>query len=99
MLQTELPTEIRKVASSGSLQLAIVREGPGGLGAIIDSAASRRRIEGVEIAPLTLRPDDRGWFEELFRQGQGLASAMAANGTLQVSAALAYPGTVKAIHY
>jgi dTDP-4-dehydrorhamnose 3,5-epimerase len=53
----------------------------------------------VQASPLTIRPDDRGYFEEVFRQGQGLARAMADHKRLQVSAALSYPGTVKAIHY
>lgn len=99
MLKTASQAEIRKIAGNGSMQLGVLREGPGGLGALVDSPSSQGRIAGVEVAPLVLRPDDRGWFQELFRQGQGLAKSMAEQGRLQVSAALAYPGTVKAIHY
>jgi dTDP-4-dehydrorhamnose 3,5-epimerase len=46
-----------------------------------------------------IHPDDRGFFEELYRGGEGLAQSFAAGGKVQVSAALSYPGTVKAIHY
>ncbi|OFW05354.1 MAG: dTDP-4-dehydrorhamnose 3,5-epimerase [Acidobacteria bacterium RIFCSPLOWO2_12_FULL_59_11] len=56
-------------------------------------------IAGVQIEPLQLHPDDRGFFEEIFRWGQGLAKDFAPAGRLQVSAALSYPGTIKAIHY
>jgi dTDP-4-dehydrorhamnose 3,5-epimerase len=65
----------------------------------VSSQQSRGLIAGVQIAPLTIHPDDRGYFLELFRWGQGLAAEFGTPGTLQVSAALSYPGTVKAIHY
>ena len=55
-------------------------------------------IAGVEVRPYTLWPDDRGYFLEVIRMGQGPASGFPAAST-QVSAALGYPGTIKAFHY
>ena len=91
--------ELRPVAESAVMQLAVVRKGDGGLGRIINSPDSPGLIEGVQMARGTLWPDDRGYFQELFRAQQGLAEGFASGGNLQVSAALSYPGTVKAIHY
>ena len=55
-------------------------------------------IEGVVVRPFDLWPDDRGYFLEVARMGQGLAAGFPAEST-QVSAALSYPGTIKAFHY
>jgi len=100
MLQTDSQgTEVRRIARAGSLELAVVGNGPGGLGAILDGPEAAGRIAGVQLAPLVIRPDDRGYFEELFRLGEGLAATLAASKRLQLSASLAYPGTVKAFHY
>ncbi|MGE5488472.1 MAG: dTDP-4-dehydrorhamnose 3,5-epimerase family protein [bacterium] len=67
-----------------------------GIGNVINSPDSEGLIAGVKIAPLTLWPDDRGWFLELIRLGRGLAAGIA---PAQVSAAVSYPGTIKAFHY
>jgi len=68
MLQTDSQgTEVRRIARAGSLELAVVGNGPGGLGAILDGPEAAGRIAGVQLAPLVIRPDDRGYFEELFR--------------------------------
>jgi dTDP-4-dehydrorhamnose 3,5-epimerase len=69
-----------------------------GLGALINSPQSPDLIEGVRIQPLALYPDDRGYFLEVQRFGQGLAAHFPA-ATSQVSAALSLPGTVKAFHF
>jgi dTDP-4-dehydrorhamnose 3,5-epimerase len=69
------------------------------LGSVIAAQDAPGLIAGVQVSPLTIRPDDRGYFEEVFRLGQGLAQAMLSAKRLQVSAALSYPGTIKAIHY
>ena len=66
---------------------------------MINSPESPGRIEGVRLERLAIHPDDRGYFEELFRLGHGLAEGFAPSGSLQVSAALSYPATIKAIHY
>lgn len=69
-----------------------------GLGALIASPGSPKLIDGVRIEPGTLWPDDRGWFQELFRFGQGLVAEYPFAST-QVSAAVSHPGVVKAFHY
>ena len=99
MLKTKSGEEIRRIAESNSLELGILRNGPGGLGAIIRTPETPGRIAGVELVRIAVHPDDRGFFEELCRLGQGLAEPFAAAGRVQVSAALSYAGTVKAIHY
>ncbi len=69
-----------------------------GIGSVIATTDSAHLIEGVEIRPFPLWPDDRGYFLEVLRSGQGLAAHYPAQST-QVSAALSYPGTIKAFHY
>ena len=69
-----------------------------GIGAVILAPDSPHRIAGVEITPFRLWPDDRGYFLEVVRLGQGLVSGFDPEQT-QVSAALSYPGTIKAFHY
>lgn len=60
------------------------------IGTVITHPSDSRLIPGVEISPFPLWPDDRGYFLEVAR----LTSAT----TTQVSAALSYPGTIKAFH-
>ena len=55
-------------------------------------------IEGVLVRPFDMWPDDRGYFLEVARMGQGLAAGFPLECT-QVSSALSYPGTIKAFHY
>src|SRR5580658_9035160 len=69
-----------------------------GIGRILRTADSKDRIEGVEIRPYDLWPDDRGYFLEVTRLRQGLAADFPPE-TTQVSAALSYPGTIKAFHF
>jgi dTDP-4-dehydrorhamnose 3,5-epimerase len=69
-----------------------------GIGKVILAPDSPDRIAGVEITPLRLWPDDRGYFLEVARFGQGLVAGFETSQT-QVSAAWSYPGTVKAFHY
>lgn len=99
MLKVVPRTELRTVAKAEGIELGVVRGGPGGRGALISSPDSPGRIEGVRLERLAIHPDDRGYFQELLRWGKGLAEGFAPSGSLQVSAALSYPGTVKAIHY
>lgn len=68
-----------------------------GIGTVISSPGSTTLIDGVKIQPFPLWPDDRGYFAEVLRIGHGLASEFAPE-TTQVSAALSYPGTIKAFH-
>ena len=69
-----------------------------GIGKIIRVPSSPDLIEGVKIRAYDLWPDDRGYFLEVIRIRQGLAADFAPE-TTQVSAALSYPGTIKAFHY
>lgn len=69
-----------------------------GIGHVIRTPDSADLIEGVVMRPFELWPDDRGYFLEVARMGQGLAAGFPAEST-QVSAALSYPGIVKAFHY
>jgi dTDP-4-dehydrorhamnose 3,5-epimerase len=69
-----------------------------GIGKVILSPTSNDLIAGVEINPFPVWPDDRGYFLEIARLGQGLVETFSA-ATTQVSAALNYPGIIKAFHY
>jgi dTDP-4-dehydrorhamnose 3,5-epimerase len=69
-----------------------------GIGKVILAPDSRDLIDGVVVEPYALWPDDRGYFLEVARMRQGLAAGFPAEST-QVSAALSYPGTVKAFHF
>jgi dTDP-4-dehydrorhamnose 3,5-epimerase len=69
-----------------------------GLGKLIQSADSDGLIPGVKVQPCNLFPDDRGYFLEVARLGTGLIDGFPA-ATTQVSAALGYPGTIKAFHF
>ena len=69
-----------------------------GIGTVIMAADSPQKIHGVMIRPYAMWPDDRGYFLEVMRFGHGLAAEYPAAST-QVSAALSYPGTIKAFHY
>lgn len=69
-----------------------------GIGAVILDPASPKLIDGVKVVPVALWPDDRGYFLEVARMRQGLAADFPPE-TTQVSAALSYPGSIKAFHF
>jgi dTDP-4-dehydrorhamnose 3,5-epimerase len=69
-----------------------------GIGKVIFGADSSDLIDGVGISPMQLWPDDRGYFLEIARLGKGLPAEFPPAST-QVSAALSYPGTIKAFHF
>ncbi len=69
-----------------------------GIGSVILSPGSANLIEGIGIQPLALWPDDRGYFLEVQRAGEGIAAAFPPE-TTQTSAALTYSGGIKAFHY
>jgi len=69
-----------------------------GIGKLIRSVDAADLIQGVKLKPYDLWPDDRGYFLEVVRMKQGLAQDFPTEST-QVSAALSYPGTIKAFHY
>ncbi|HEY3940062.1 MAG TPA: dTDP-4-dehydrorhamnose 3,5-epimerase family protein [Bryobacteraceae bacterium] len=71
---------------------------PPGIGKVILAPESRDLISGVELRLFPLWPDDRGYFLEVARFGQGLVANFPA-ATSQVSAAFNYPGIIKAFHF
>lgn len=68
-----------------------------GIGSVILKPDSADLIDGVRVQPFALWPDDRGYFAEILRVGQGPAADFPTAST-QVSMALSYPGTIKAFH-
>ena len=87
----------RRLAFAGDLDL-VVPECPKGLGFLIAAADSPDLIAGVRVQPLSIFPDDRGYFLEVQRFGRGLAADFPAASS-QISAALNFAGTVKAFHF
>ena len=69
-----------------------------GIGNIIRSPDSADLIDGVRLSSYDVWPDDRGYFLEVIRMGQGLGAGFDP-ATTQVSAALSYSGTIKAFHF
>jgi dTDP-4-dehydrorhamnose 3,5-epimerase len=69
-----------------------------GIGKLIVTTDSKDLIDGVRAQPVSLWPDDRGYFLEVLRMGQGLAKDYPKEST-QVSAAISYSGTIKAFHF
>jgi dTDP-4-dehydrorhamnose 3,5-epimerase len=69
-----------------------------GIGKIIRTPESADLIAGVRVKAFDVWPDDRGYFLEVQRLGQGLAADFPPE-TTQVSAALSYPATIKAFHF
>jgi len=67
------------------------------IGNVILKPDSDQIIPGVRIFPYALWPDDRGYFLEVARTGQGGVSDFPHEST-QISAALSLPGTIKAFH-
>ena len=79
-------------------KLAVPQRPQRDTGCLIRHLNDPNLIAGVEIERGEVWPDDRGFFTELFRMGtpgwmRGFSPAA------QVSAALSYPGTIKAVHY
>lgn len=69
-----------------------------GIGKVILSPTTSDLIADVQIKPFPLWPDDRGYFLEVVRLQQGLVAEFPPAST-QVSAAVNYPGIIKAFHY
>lgn len=90
-----------RVAPLGTLESGIEIAVPAcdaGIGKVILSPNSNDLIDGIEIQPFAVWPDDRGYFLEIGRLGQGLVAGFPPAST-QVSAALNYPGIIKAFHF
>jgi dTDP-4-dehydrorhamnose 3,5-epimerase len=89
------PAALGTLASG--IEISVPRCEPG-IGKVILSPTSSDLIADVEVRPFAIWPDDRGYFLEVARLAQGLVADFPASST-QVSAALNYPGTIKAFHY
>lgn len=85
------------LAVSEALELAIP-DCAHGIGDVILQPDSDKLIAGVRVESINLWPDDRGYFMEVFRMQLGLVSTFPSS-SIQVSAALSYPGSIKAFHY
>jgi len=96
-----LESNVVPLGTRNGIEMAITRRNMRTLGKIIAKLNSPDLIEGVQIESLNVYPDDRGFFCELARLGDGLATKMVPNdqSKIQVSLTLTYPGTIKAIHY
>jgi dTDP-4-dehydrorhamnose 3,5-epimerase len=97
----EIEAGIVPLGTRNGIEMAIARRSEKTLGKIIAKPNSADLIDGVEIEPLQVYPDDRGFFTELARLGKGLAAKMVPDDIrkIQISLTLTYPGTIKAIHY
>lgn len=94
---TSMPSAARNLPSDVGPSLG-VPECTAGVGALITAFDSAELIDGVRLKPYPLWPDDRGYFLEIVRLGQGLPAGFPTEST-QVSAALSFSGTIKAFHY
>jgi dTDP-4-dehydrorhamnose 3,5-epimerase len=96
-----IQSEIIPLGTRNGIEMAIARRTSKTLGKVISKPHSPDLIEGVQIEPLQVYPDDRGFFTELAQLGKGLAAKMVPDDVrkIQVSLTLTYPGTIKAIHY
>jgi len=97
MSQPVTSVVLRRIAAKEDLTLAYP-ECEKGIGKVIVSPTSTDLIDGVKVQALPLWADDRGYFLEIQRMGGGLGAQFPAAST-QISAALNYPGAVKAFHY
>jgi dTDP-4-dehydrorhamnose 3,5-epimerase len=85
------------VSPTMALELEVPRCPPG-TGRTIVTPISPDLIDGVEVAPIAVWPDDRGYFLEVYRSARGLSARFPLEST-QVSTTLTYPGAIKAFHY
>src|ERR1700739_231819 len=94
-------SEIVPLGTHNGIEMAIARRTSKTLCKVISRPNSSDLIDGVEIEPLQVYPDDRGFFTELARLGKGLARKMLPDDVrkIQISLTLTYACTIKAIHY
>jgi len=90
---------VKSLIERDGLRLGILPAGRHEIGDVILKPDEGSLIQGVTIAPLALFPDDRGYFLELARLGEGLAAHLGPGSQAQVSGTLSYPGIIKALHF
>jgi dTDP-4-dehydrorhamnose 3,5-epimerase len=98
MAATSVSQPTRRISADGDPYNLVYPRCEFGIGDLILSPDSPKLIADVQAEPYSLWPDDRGYFMEIARMGEGLADAMPLAHT-QISAALSYPTTIKAFHY
>jgi len=94
-MATMMPVALGSLSSGVELEVPV---SPPGIGKVILSPESKDLVAGVQIKPFPIWPDDRGYFLEIARLGEGLVEQFPLPGS-QVSAAVNYPGIIKAFHY
>jgi len=91
-----------KIASArplaGEGEALAVPQCPRGIGTVVRTPGDASLIAGVAIESGKIWPDDRGFFTEIARFGDG-SWVDGFGPKSQVSAALSYPGTIKAVHF
>jgi len=100
--EQEMSQEVQRIGGRNGLELAVPSRERKGIGDVIVSPDSSLLIAGVRIEPLRMYPDDRGFFCELARLGKAGITERTLPGdgdSIQISATLTYPQTIKAIHY
>ncbi|HWG36081.1 MAG TPA: dTDP-4-dehydrorhamnose 3,5-epimerase family protein [Terriglobales bacterium] len=90
------PAGVRTLAGEGA-ELA-VPQCERGIGAVVRAPADPNLIAGVLVEVGKIWPDDRGFFTEIARFGDS-AAIEGFGAQSQISAALSFPGTIKAVHY
>jgi dTDP-4-dehydrorhamnose 3,5-epimerase len=95
--RANLEVSARRMTVSEAVQIS-TPQCEKGIGAVIRFPDSADLIHGVQVRAFDLWPDDRGYFLEVIRMRQGLVQDFPPE-TTQVSAALSYPGTIKAFHF
>ncbi len=98
MASTPFTASDRRITTDADPLALKLPECERGIGIVIQSPDSKDLIQGVRINPFSVWPDDRGYFLEVTRIKEGLPADFPPEST-QVSAALSYPGTIKALHY
>jgi len=84
-------------SAAGGVQISTPKCAPG-IGSVVRTPQSADLIAGVRVQAFEVWPDDRGYFLEVARLEQGMVADFPPAAT-QVSAALSYPGTIKAFHF
>lgn len=98
MSSTPAAAHYRALPGEGA-PLAVPRRAEHGIGRVILNPESPDLIQDVMVGPGAMWPDDRGFFTELFRFGGDAELLRGFLPRAQVSAALSYSGTIKALHF
>jgi dTDP-4-dehydrorhamnose 3,5-epimerase len=93
-------TDRLKLGERNGLRLSLLKRPEKNVGTVLTQPDSPKIIAGVCVEAGTVFPDDRGFFSELFRVGASpITRGLAQCPMLQISAAVSYPGIIKALHY